>query len=95
MATAIRGETTTGAAAGRSASMHLPTSTPTAPAGGDTKSAAIGGALKTGITTTKTEVKTLNSSVDQLREGLVAAPQRVEAADQQGAGEVERSGVPT
>lgn len=95
MALAIRGETTTGAAVGRSASMHLPAGAPTAPSGGDAKSAAIGSALKAGVTTDKAEVKTLNSSVDQLREGLVAAPQRVEAADQQGAGEVEKSGVPT
>lgn len=94
MALAIRGETTVGAAAGRSASMHLPSAAPSAPAGGDTKSAAIGSALKTGVTTDKAEVKTLNSSVDQLREGVVAAPQRVETADQQGAGEVEKSGVP-
>lgn len=92
---AIRGETTTGAAAGRSASMHLPAGTPSAPSGGDTKSSTIGMALKSGVTTQKAEVKTFDSSVDQLRQGCVAAPQRVEAADNQGASVVEKSGVPT
>lgn len=95
MALAIRGETTGGAAAGQSAGMHLPTTAPTATSGGDTKSAAIGVALKSGVATEKGETKVFNSSVDQLRQGCVAAPQRVEAADGQGATEVAESGVPT
>lgn len=38
---AIRGDTTAGAQAAHSVSMHLPTDTPDAPAGSDTKSAAV------------------------------------------------------
>lgn len=89
---AIRGDTTVGAAAARSAGMHLPADFPTSPTGGDTRSAAIAAATSTFLAAARTETVTVNSSVDQLREGMVAAPERVETADRQGAERVANSG---
>ena len=92
---AIRGDTTAGAQAAHSASMHLSTDTPEIPTGSDTKSTAISTALQGIVDTGKTETTTYNTSVDQLREGLAAAPDRITAADQQGAATVDQSGGTT
>ncbi|MDD4865652.1 MAG: hypothetical protein PHQ28_00490 [Mycobacterium sp.] len=89
---AIRGETTVGAAAAQSAGMHLPADFPASPTGGDTRSAAIAAATTAFLAAARTETATFNSSVDQLREGMVAAPERVETADRQGAERVANSG---
>ncbi|PEG33231.1 hypothetical protein CQY20_31870 [Mycolicibacterium agri] len=89
---AIRGDTTVGAAAAQSAGMHLPTDFPASPTGGDTRSAAIATTTSTFLTAARTETATFNSSVDQLREGMVAAPERVDTADRRGAERVANSG---
>lgn len=89
---AIRGDTTAGAQAAHSVSMHLPTDTPEAPTGSDTKSTAISTAIKAMGEAWKTEVGTFNTSVDQLRQGIKDAADRITAADQQGAATVNQSG---
>jgi len=88
----IRGNTTTGAAAGASAGMHLSTDFPSSPTGADTKSTAIAGELNAFLKTAQLETTTYNTSVDTLREGLVAAPQAVDATDAAGAAGIEGSG---
>ncbi|MBU8834477.1 hypothetical protein [Mycolicibacterium goodii] len=90
---AIRGDTSAGAQASASAGMHLPTDFPDCPSGGDTRSAAIAAAVNSFLTTAATETETVNSSVDQLREGMVAATDRVETADRQGAEGITNSGA--
>lgn len=92
---AIRGDTAVGAAAAQSASMHLPADFPASPTGSDTRSAAIAAAINAFLKAARTETATFNSSVDQLREGMAAAAERVETADQQGAERVTNSGVVT
>ncbi|WP_224189031.1 hypothetical protein [Mycobacterium avium] len=72
--------------------MHLPADFPASPTGGDTRSAAIAAATTAFLAAARTETVTINSSVDQLRDGMVAAPERVETADQQGAERVTNSG---
>lgn len=88
----IRGNTSAGAAAGALAGMHLPTDFPSSPTGADTKSAAIAGELNAFLKTAQAETTAYNTSVDTLREGLVAAPNAVDATDQAGAAEVAGSG---
>jgi hypothetical protein len=95
MAAAVRGDTTSGAEAARSVGMHLSTDLPATPTGSDTKSTAIATTLNSMTKTGKKEIRTLNKSVDQLREGMAAAPRRIDAADQQGAAEVDNSGTVT
>lgn len=89
---AIRGDTTVGAAAAQSAGQHLPADFPASPTGGDTRSAATAAATTAFLAAARTETETFNSSVNQLREGMVAAPERVETADRQGAERVANSG---
>lgn len=72
--------------------MHLPTDFPSSPTGTDTKSAAIAGELNAFLKTAQAETTTYNTSVDTLREGLVAAPEAVEATDQNGAAGISASG---
>lgn len=88
----IRGETTAGAQAAASAGMHLPADFPQVPSGSDPKSAAIAAELNTFITAIRTDIQTFNSSVDQLREGMGAAPKRIDAGDSQGADIINNSG---
>ena len=88
----IRGDTTAGAATGASAGMHLPTDFPTSPTGADTKSAAIAAKLNAFLKTAQAESATYNTSVNTLREGLVAAPNAVDTTDQNGAAGIADSG---
>ncbi|SPX88475.1 MULTISPECIES: hypothetical protein [Mycobacterium] len=89
---AIRGDTSAGAQAS-TAGMHLPADFPDCPSGGDTRSAAIAAAVNAFLAAAATETETVNSSVDQLREGMVAATDRVETADRHGAENVANSGA--
>ncbi len=91
----IRGDTTAGAQMAHAVGMHLPSTSPTVPTGGDTKSAAISKALKSAVETGKTETTTYNKSVDQLRLGLAQDAQRITDADHQGAANVQHSGIYT
>ncbi|MCZ0730655.1 hypothetical protein [Mycolicibacterium iranicum] len=89
---AIRGETTAGAQAGASVGMHLSSDFPEVPTGADTKSAAIAAELQSFVTAISTDITTYNTSLDQAREGMVAAPRRVDAADREGAAVIQSSG---
>lgn len=89
---AIRGDTAGGAQAAASVGMHLPTGLADSPTGSDRKSAAIAAAVNTFLAAARTETETFNSSVDQVREGMTAAPRRVDAADREGAEVVTNSG---
>ncbi|HEX4172684.1 MAG TPA: hypothetical protein VHY82_09415 [Acetobacteraceae bacterium] len=88
---AIRGDTTAGAGIAHAVGMHLRVDLPDAPNGSDPKSAAIHVTLNAIKKVAETEIITYNTSVDELRRGLTAAPQRVDATDQQGATEVNNS----
>lgn len=88
----IRGETTAGAQAAASAGMHLSADFPQVPSGSDPKSAAIAAELNAFVTGIRTDIQTFNSSVDQLREGMGAAPKRIDAGDSQGADIIDSSG---
>jgi len=92
---AIRGDTTAGAAMAHAVGMHISTELPEVPTGSDIKSQAISTTLETIKKVAQTEIGTYNTSVDQLRQGLAAAPQRVDVTDQQGAAEVDNSGTVT
>jgi hypothetical protein len=91
----IRGDTTAGAQIAHTASMHVEPDQSNAPAGSDTKSAAIAAVMKANQEAGNTQTAIYNASVDQLRHGLVGACQRVDAADQHGAAEVNNSGTRT
>ena len=88
----IRGETEAGAAIGAAAAMPLPADFPASPSGADTKSAAIATELTAFLNAGRADTAIYNQSVDALREGLTAAPQAVEAADQSGAAGISNSG---
>jgi hypothetical protein len=88
----IRGETAVGAAIGASASQPLRMDFPDSPTGSDTKSAAIAAALSAFLDTARVETGIYNASVDTLRQGLVQAPQAVEATDESGAAGIAASG---
>lgn len=89
---AIRGESAAGAAAGASVGMHLHTDFPPVPTGADVKSAAIATELQGFVTAISADVDTYNASLDQVREGITAACQRVDDGDRTGAGGIENSG---
>jgi hypothetical protein len=88
----IRGNTDAGAAIGASAGKPLRTDFPVSPTGSDTKSVAIAAALDRFLDTARVETGIYNASVDTLRQGLVQAPQSVEATDESGAAGIAASG---
>ncbi len=89
---AIRGESAAGAAAGASVGMHLSTDFPPVPTGADVKSAAIAAELQSFVTAVSTDIATYNASLDEVREGITAACQRVDDGDHAGAAGIENSG---
>lgn len=89
---AINAETTAAAQTGATGGMHLSADFPPVPTGSDPKSAAIAAELNAFVTAIRADIQTYNDSVDQLREGTVAAPKRIDAGDDQGAAIIENSG---
>jgi len=89
---AIRGESAAGAAAGASVGMHLTADFPPVPTGADVKSSAIATELQGFVTAMSTDIDIYNTSLDQVREGITAACQRVDAGDRAGAAGIEGSG---
>ncbi len=89
---AVRGESAAGAVAGASVGMHLTADFPPVLTGADSKSAAIATELQGFVTAISTDITTYNSSLDQVREGITAACQRVDVGDRAGADGIENSG---
>ena len=81
----VRGDTTAGAQAARSLGMHLQPLEQIELAGSDPKSQAIAAAAKGMMTIANAQIGVYNTSVDQLRQGVQAAADRMTAADQHGA----------
>lgn len=73
-------------------SMHLPTETPAPPTGSDPKSAQTIAVLNAIAATWKAEALIVNSSVDQLRDNVKDAVNRIRDSDQQGRDNVNNSG---
>lgn len=88
----IRGDTSAGASIAQSVGASLSGSTEDRPSGGDTRSAAIAAAVNSFLDAASRETETVNSSVDEVREGMAAAADRITQADQQGADDVANSG---
>lgn len=76
-------------------SMHLPTETPAPPTGSDPKSAQMIAVLNAIAATWKSEALIVNSSVDQLRDNVKDAVNRIRDSDQQGRDNVNNSGGTT
>lgn len=91
----IRGDTTAGAGMAHAVGMHIPNDNATTPSGSDTKSSAIAAVINKIHDSVHDQTTTTNTSLDQLRQGLAAACQRVDATDQQGAADVNNSGTVT
>lgn len=91
----IRGDTTAGANMAHAVGMHIPSDNAATPSGSDTKSTAIAAVVNKIHDSVHDQTTTANSSLDQLRQGLAAACQRVDATDQQGAAGVNNSGTVT
>lgn len=91
----IRGDTTGGAGMAHAVGMHIPSDNATTRSGSDTKSTAIAAVVNTIHDGVHDQTTTANTSVDQLRQGLAAACERVAATDQQGAAAVNNSGTVT
>lgn len=88
----IRGDMESGLRIAGTLSMHLPTDTPAPPTGSDPKSAQTIAVLNAIAATWKKEALIVNSSVDQLRENVKDAINRVISSDKQGADNVNNSG---
>lgn len=88
----IRGNTSTGASIAQSVGAALSGNVDDRPSGGDARSAAIASAVNSFLDTASRETETVNTSVDEVREGMAAAADRITQADQQGADQVANSG---
>lgn len=91
----IRGDTTAGANMAHAIGMHMPSGNATTPSGSDSKSTAITAAVNKAHDSGHDQITANNSSLDQLRQGLTAACQRIDATDQEGAADVHNSGTVT
>ncbi|KRQ23334.1 MULTISPECIES: hypothetical protein [unclassified Mycobacteroides] len=88
----IRGDMEAGLRLAGTLSMHLPTDTPAPPTGSDPKSAQTIAVLNQIAATWKKEALIVNSSVDQLRDNVKDAVNRIISSDKQGADNVNNSG---
>ncbi|BEL42021.1 hypothetical protein [Mycobacteroides abscessus] len=88
----IRGDMEAGLQLAGTLSMHLPTDTPAPPTGSDPKSAQTIAILNKIAATHKSQAQIVNTSVDQLRENVKDAINRIIASDKQGADNVNNSG---
>ncbi|MBL3752918.1 hypothetical protein [Mycobacteroides abscessus] len=88
----IRGDMEAGLLLAGTLSMHLPTDTPAPPTGSDPKSAEMVAAANEIAHIWKSESTIANSSVDQLRDNVKDAVNRIISSDKQGADNVNNSG---